>query len=188
MKLNHFSGIMLGAIAFVVFAGCGPSAQDLYNEAVRQVAVQQENLDRLRAGYDAARQKAILAVTKELAGATPDENAQNALKQLEGLSGSVGGTDLLAGSNLDQIDAAVDHLTKMQSAIESQQDILLGGVVKINETMKNIETPGTPENKHFEEVLNTMPEVQAYRRQEKRLEEAQKTLLEADKTLDASKK
>jgi hypothetical protein len=188
MKFNQVFGTVLGVLALMVFTGCGPSAQDLYDEAARQVKLQQERLDNLRPAYDAARQKAILAVTRELAGATPDENAQNALKQLEGISASVGGTDLLAGSNQDQLDAAIDHMTKMQSAIESQQSTLLGGVVKINETMKNIETPGTPENKRFEEMLAAMPEVQAFRRQENRLEEATKTMLEAEKALDAAAK
>jgi hypothetical protein len=188
MALNRCCCVAASFVVMALFSGCGPTAQDLYDEAARQMKLQQERLDNLRPAYDAARQKAMLAVTKELAGATPDENAQNALQQLDGLSASVGATDLLAGTNQDQLDAAVEHLTKMQSVIESQQSALLGGAAKIQETMKNIDTPGTAEHKRFEEMLAAMPEVQAYRRQVQRLNEAKQTLVEAEKGLTASEK
>jgi hypothetical protein len=188
MSLNRCCFAATSVVVMVLFSGCGPTAQDLYDEAARQMKLQQERLDNLRPAYDAARQKTMLAVTKELAGATPDENAQNALQQLDEHSASVGATDLLAGTNQDQLDAAVEHLTKMQSVIESQQGVLLSGAAKIQETMKNIDTPGTAEHKRFEEMLGAMPEVQAYRRQEQRLNEAKETLAEAEKVLAESEK
>jgi hypothetical protein len=188
MKFNQVACVVFVAIALVAVSGCGPTAQDLYDEAARQVKLQQERLDNLRPAYDAARQKALLAVTKEFAGATSDENAQNALKQLEGLSAQAGATDLLAGTHQDQIDAAIGHLTTMQAAIEAQQNGLLGGAAKISAATKNIETLGTPENKRFEEILGAMPEVQAFRRQEKRLEDATKIVLEAESKLAKSEK
>ena len=187
MKLTLLPCVALGGITLAVFAGCGPTAQDLYDEAARQVKLQQERLDNLRPAYDAARQKAILAVTRELAGATPDENAQKCAQATGRSVHPTSATDLLAGSNQDQLDSAIEHLTKMQSAIESQQNLLLGGAVKVNETMKNIETTGTPENKRFEEVLEAMPEVQAFRRQEQRLEQAKQTMLDAEAKVTAPK-
>jgi hypothetical protein len=145
--------------------------------------LQQERLDHLRPAYDAARQKGILAVTKELAGATPNENAQNALAQVEGLAATAGDTDLLAGTSQDQLDAAVNYLAGVQSVLEAQQSAIMGGASKINEVIKQIETPGTPANKRFEEVLSAMPEVQAYRRQEARLEQAKQAMLNAESRL-----
>lgn len=47
----------------------------------------------------------------------------------------------------------------------------------------NIKTPGTPEAKRFEEVLAKMPEVQAYERQQKRVEEAQQAVDETEAAL-----
>jgi len=179
---------MVVCLLLFVLVGCGPSPQDVYDRALKQVDREQVRLDSLRPAYDAARQKAMLAVTKELAGTTRDETAQNALKQLEGIAGSAGRTDLTSGTNQDQIDAAINHLTTMQTAIETQSG-LLGAVAKTNETLQKIETPGTPESKRFEEVLASMPEVQAYQRQEKRLADATKAALEAEAKLpDGAKK
>jgi hypothetical protein len=185
MTLNRFSinSIMAAVLIALMITGCGPTPQEAYDEAVRQVSLQQERLDSLRPAYDAARQKALLAVTQELAGATPDQNALNALAQIEGIAATTGNTDLLAGTKQDQLDAAVNHLTTMQAAIEAQQNALLGGAAKVTEVMKQIETPGTPENKRFEVVLDEMPEAQAYRRQENRLEQAAKAVLEAEAKL-----
>ncbi|HEX3600742.1 MAG TPA: hypothetical protein VHU84_11405, partial [Lacipirellulaceae bacterium] len=53
-------------------------------------------------------------------------------------------------------------------------------VAKANEVMTKIKTPGTPEAKKYEEKLATMPEVQAYERQQKRVERAQKDVDEAE--------
>jgi hypothetical protein len=157
--------------------GCGPSAEDLYDEALRQVSREQERLDSLRPAYDAARQAAMQTVFKEIAGATPEESAQSTLEQLDAIASA--GNQREGEVPKDEIDRAIGQLTAMQNAIQSAQGVLSGGA-KTNETMTKIRTPGTPEFKRFEEVLAAMPEVQAYERQQKRLNAASQAALAAE--------
>jgi hypothetical protein len=49
--------------------------------------------------------------------------------------------------------------------------------------MKQMKTPGTPEAKKYEEKLAAMPEVKAYQRQQKRVEQAQQDVDELEKEL-----
>src|SRR5688500_10795317 len=79
--LRGFSFLLL---VLVAIAGCGPNAQEKYDAAVKDLERAQARLDNLRPAYDAARDKAALAVCKEIAGVTPDESAMAALAQLEG--------------------------------------------------------------------------------------------------------
>jgi hypothetical protein len=173
----------------VTVVGCaGPSPQEKYTAAVELMNAEQARLDNLRPAYDAARKSAELAVFKEIAGATPDEATADALKQLEtvagGLTGAQGGETAGEGNaNAADLDATIDRLITAQSAMLDQQAALAGSIGKANETMTKIQTPGTPENKRFEELLAAMPEVQAYRRQEVRLARAKEAVEKAEAAL-----
>jgi hypothetical protein len=164
-----------------LLAGCGPSSQDLYDEALRQVRREQERLDSLRPAYDAARQTAIETVVKEITGTTPQESAQSTLQQLDAIAASAG-NKREGEVPQDEIDRAIGQLTAMQDAIQSAQGVLSPGA-KANQVVTQIRTPGTPEFKRFEEVLAAMPEVQAYERQRKRLREASQAALDAEAKL-----
>jgi len=181
--LFAIAGLLLSGLA-----GCaGPSPQEEYNTAVNVLNAEQARLDNLRPAYDAARQTAILAVCKELAGATPDELTTAAFEQLQGL---VGG-NLESQADDDQkpgdIDATIDQLLSAQSAMAEQSKALLGSAGKAGEVMEKIKTPGTAEHKRFVEVLAAMPEVQAYERQEKRLERAEQAVERAEAALPGGK-
>ena len=174
----------IGAVCLVLLlalVGCGPNPQEEYDEALRQVNREEERLDNLRPAYDAARKTATEAVYKEITGGTPEESTQSTLEQLENIAAGAG-KQPEGEKKGDDLDRAIEQLTAMQNTIESSQSVLLGGG-KINEVMTKIKTPGTPEAKRLEEVFAAMPEVQAYQRQEKRLERAKQAALAAEAKL-----
>src|SRR5689334_4381496 len=73
------ASIVIG-LCGILLSGCSESPQQKYDAAVRQLEQAQEQLDRLRPGYDAARQTAANAVCREIAGTTPEESASAAFK------------------------------------------------------------------------------------------------------------
>lgn len=169
-------------------AGCMDMAQEEYDQALRQVSLEQERLDSLRPAYDAARQTAMQTVYQEITGMTQEESAAAALGQIENIAASAG-VPPTGEAKGDDLDRAIDQLSKMQEAIEKSQSALTGRIVGSNEVMTKIRTPGTPEFRRFEVVLAAMPEVQAYERQKQRLEQASKAALEAEAKLpDGAKK
>src|SRR4029079_3034607 len=88
-----------------------------------------------------------------------------------------------AGRKGDELDKTIDNLIAAQKDVTEKQTALTARVAKANEVINKIKTPGTPEAKKFEEKLAAMPEVQAYQRQQKRLERAQQEVEEAEKDL-----
>jgi hypothetical protein len=67
--------------------------------------------------------------------------------------------------------------------MQEQAAALTEPITKARETMKLINTPGTPEAKRVDELIADLPEVKAYRRQEKRVERMQKAVDEAEALL-----
>jgi hypothetical protein len=177
----------------VAIAGCGPSAQEKYDVAVKDLERAQARLDGLRPAYDAAREKAALVVCKEIAGVTPDESAVAALKQLEGAADPVGASQAVDNQpkanasggkkRTSDADDAIDQLLAAHKNMQQQQAAMTGPIAKAYETMNKIKTPGTPEAKRFEEVLAKMPEIEAYQRQEKRCERAKQAVDDAEADL-----
>jgi hypothetical protein len=185
-----------------VFSGCGPSAQEKYDEAVRGLERARERLDQLRPAYDTARQTAANAVCKEIAGTTPEESASAALAGLgdvlnqpidgQAPAAATDGKNAAADKNEkkaptgrkgDELDKAIDNLVAGQKEMQEKQAALTGPVAKAQAVMAKIKTPGSPEAKKFEEKLATMPEAQAYERQQKRVEQAQTAVDEAKAAL-----
>jgi hypothetical protein len=129
--------------------------------------------------YLAAKQTAMRAVCKEFAGVTPDEALTGTLGQLDSMSKSLQDQQAEAAAKPGDIDALIAN----QEAALKQLGTLTGSGGKVGEVMKNIQTPGTPEAKRYEEVFNALPEVQAYLRQEQRLARAKQTVLDAEAKL-----
>jgi hypothetical protein len=177
-------------VLILLLVGCGPSAQEEYDAALRLVDRQQERLDALRPAYDGARQAAVLAVSKEFGGGSPEESATAALQQLEGVLSQAASTPAPAAPTrkdpFSAVDAAINNLTAAQEALKQQQATLSGSIDKANEVLKNIDTPGTAEAKRLEELLAGKPEVQAYRRQEERLEKAKQAANAAEAKLGSA--
>ena len=187
---------VLLAFALIIVVGCAPSPEQEFDRAIRALERAQTQLDRLRPAYDAAREKAMLEVCKELTGTTPEESAMAALSQLEGLADQA-----LTGLPTDgqptedaeatdkpvgDADAALDQLLAAHQSIREQQQAMANPIAKTRETIVKIQMPDTPEAKRFEEVFNEMPAVKAYRRQEERLERAQQKLADAEAALPDS--
>jgi hypothetical protein len=139
----------------------------------------------LRPAYDAAKITAANAVCKEIAGTTPEESASAALA---GLGNALNETALPAtddgkaagdikvappGRKGDELDRTIDGLVANEKKFQEKQAAITAPVAKANEVMTKIKTPGTPEAKKLEEKLASMPEAQAYERQQKRVEKAQ---------------
>ncbi|MEX2317609.1 MAG: hypothetical protein WD669_10695 [Pirellulales bacterium] len=176
-------------VTFVVLllAGCsGSPPQEEYDAAVTAMNTAQTQLDALRPAYDAAKQAAMLAVCKELAGATPEESLTGALAQLDSLTQANLDKQAQSDKKPGDIDATIDHLIAGQSAVSEHARGLFGSAGKVNEVMQKIKTPGTPEAQRFEEVFAAKPEVQAYQRQEQRLARAKQAMLEAEAKLPNS--
>lgn len=182
-------------LSLIVLSGCGQSAKEKYDAAVRELEQAQARLDNSRPAYDAARQTAANAVCREIAGTTPEESASVALQglgdvlnqtnasQAQGAgSGKTGDEGKKAGSGkkADDIDTTIDNLIAAEKNVQEKQATLTAPVAKANEVMNKIKTPGTPEAKRFEEKLAAMPEVKTYERQQKRVERAQKDVDEAE--------
>lgn len=186
---------ILSLFLLAALVGCGLSPQQKYDVAVKRLERAQARLDNLRPAYDAAREKAMLTVCKEIAGTTPEESALSALSQLQGatdqaLSGLTTDGQTAEGSEGPKLptsaDEAIDQLLDSHKAMQEQQKAVTGPIAKAYETMNKIKTPGTPEAARFEEVLAEMPEVKAYLRQEKRVESAQQAVDEAEDALPES--
>lgn len=191
---------MRRTILFLFFSlsavtGCMPETtpQEKYDAALKNLERAEARLDNLRPAYDAARQRAVQAVCEEIAGATPETSAEGAIKQLEGLlTGNVGTNEAVgdAAGDADKTkppigdaDAALDQLLGAHKQMQEQAAALTEPITKARETMKLINTPGTPEAKKVEERIATLPEVKAYLRQEKRVERMQKAVDEAEALL-----
>jgi hypothetical protein len=191
---------MLRGFSFLLFvvvaiAGCGSSAQEKYDSAVKDLERAQARLDNLRPAYDSAREKAALAVCKEIAGVTPDESAVAALTQLEGAADQAVESQAAdsqptaspsAGNKHTSDDEAIDKLLAAHKTLQEQQAVVTGPIAKAYDTMNKIKAPGTPEAKRFEEVLAKMPEVEAYQQQEKRVERAKQVVDDAEADLPKS--
>ena len=175
----------------LLIAGCsGPTAQEKYDAAERDLERSQQRLDNLRPAYDTARATAINAVCKEIAGTTPEESASAALAGLGDVlnqapappavdGGAPSAEDKNTSKKKDDLDTTIDNLIAAQKDVQEKQAALTAPVAKANEVMAKIKTPGTPEAKLMEEKMKTMPEVQAYERQQKRVEHAQQAVDEA---------
>lgn len=179
--------------------GCaGPTAHDKYDDAVRRLERAQAQLDKLRPAYDAARVTAANAVCKELSGTTLEESEYAALDALGGIvkPGAVpidasGNAETDAAKNKknpggkkgNELDQTIDNLISAQKDAQEKQAALTAPVVKASKVMSKITTPGTPEAQKFDEKLAAMPEVQAYERQQKRVEKAQQEVDDAEEAL-----
>jgi hypothetical protein len=190
MSIRH--SVILFAL---LVAGCaGPSAQEKYDTAERDLERAQQRLDNLRPSYDTARTAAINAVCQEIAGTTPDDAASAALAGLGDVLNPTTAppvadanalpADKNAGKKKDELDTTIDNLTAMQKDFQEKQAALTAPMAKAREVMAKIKTPGTPEAKQLDEKLKTMPEVQAYERQQKRVEKAQQAVDEAKSKLE----
>jgi hypothetical protein len=192
--------ITLSAFALVIATGCSsPSPKENYDEAVRELERAQARLDNLRPAYDTARQTAANAVCKEIAGTTPEESASAALAGLGDALNKAAvppavkdakddkkadeGKKAVPGKKGDELDKTIDNLIAGEKNLQEKEASLTAPVAKANEVMTKIKTPGTPEAKRYDEKLAAMPEVQAYERQQKRVERAQQAVDEAKKEM-----
>jgi hypothetical protein len=182
-------------IVSVALAGCGQSAQEKYDEAVDNLTRAQARLDHLRPAYDAAKQTATLAVCKEISGTTPEESQLGMLKELTGAAEEAN-KEPAAETPTDPTqkkkpvgdpDAAIDSLMAAEKKMGDKSAAASASILKTNDVMNKIKTPGTPENKRFEEVFGAMPEVEAYNRQQKRVDDAKEDLADAEKDLPGGK-
>src|SRR3954471_6963572 len=190
--LRYFYLLLL---LLTVVSGCGPSAKEKYDAALQEVDRAQAQLDKSRPAYDAAVQTAQNAVCREIAGTTPEESASAALQGLGNVLNQTAvappdeskkaepAKKVASGRKGDELDKTIDNLIAAQKNATEKQAALTAPVAKANEVMMNIKTAGTPEAKKFEEKLAAMPEVKAYKRQQKRLERAQQEVEEAEKDL-----
>jgi hypothetical protein len=188
------SRYILLIVMIALTSGCGPSAKEKYDDAVRELERAQARLDNLLPDYNAARATAINATCREIAGTTPEESASAALQGLGDLNQAVlpqaGATSkddstkgATKGKKSDDLDKTIDGLVAAQKNAQEKQAALTAPLAKANEVMSKIKTPGTPEAKRMEEKLAAMPEAQAYMRQQKRVADAQKDVDEAKTAL-----
>ena len=178
--------------------GCGPSAKEKYDEAVRELEKAEATLDSMLPAYQAAQQLAANEVCREIAGATPEESMTAASANIGDLLNQVAtpppadtktGDEpkkVAAGRKGDELDQTIDGLIAAQKNVAEKQAALAAPIAKAQEVMKNIKTPGTPEAKKYEEKLAGMREVKAFQRQEKRVKRAQEQVDELEKELPGS--
>jgi hypothetical protein len=185
MWQNRRLYILFAVLLAGASTGCDvePSPEIVYRAATAVLDREQAQLDRLRPAYDAARQTAMLNVCRELAGATPEESLAGALGQLDSLTKQAQENQANANTKPGDLDATIDQLIAGEAAVSEHAQGLLGSAGKVSVVIQKIKTPGTPEAKRFEEELNALPEVQAYKRQEERLERAKKAADEAEAKL-----
>lgn len=179
-----------------LLSGCmpEPTPQERYETALKNLERAEARLDNLRPAYDAARQRAAEAVCEEIAGATPETSAEGAIKQLEGLLTGNAGTNEAVGDAagdadkkappVGDADAALDQLLGAHKQMQEQAAALTAPITKARETMKLINTPGTPEAKKVEQRIANLTEVKAYLRQEKRVARMQAAVDEAEAQLE----
>jgi hypothetical protein len=174
--------------------GCGQSAEAKYKDAVDSYERAQRRLDALRPAYDAAKQTAILTVCKRITGTTPEESQLGMLKELTGTADEISKGQAADAADptvkkkpIGDADAAIDSLMAAEKKMGEKSAAASTSVLQTSEVMNKIKTPGTPENKQLEDELATMPEVSAYRRQEKRVEEAKEDVEDAEKDLPGGK-
>jgi hypothetical protein len=192
--LRH-SSLLLLLTMVVAAVGCGQSAQEKYDEAVDNLNRAQRRLDNLRPAYDAARQTAILTVCKQITGTTPEESQLGMLKGLTGAADDISKEQATEAADpsapkkkpVGDADAAIDSLMAAEKKMGEKSAAASASVLKTSDVMNKIKTPGTPENKKLEDELATMPEVTAYKRQEKRVEEAKEDVEDAEKDLPGGK-
>jgi hypothetical protein len=174
------------AVLLAAVAGCAPTAQEDYDQAVADLKRAEQRLDNLRPAYDEARKDASLQVCKEFAGATPDESAAAALQQLSAAVNEPAAAPEAPVSGKKPVgdaDAALDQLMAAQKDFSQKQATATAPLLKTQEVMRNIKVVGTPENKRFEEVLAEMPAAKTYQRQEKRVADAKQAVKEAEADL-----
>jgi hypothetical protein len=187
--MHHRQSLLSIALFVLALPGCAPSAQEEYDAALRNLERSESRLDNLRPAFDAAVKQAKQTVCKEIAGVTTEEQTEAALANIEGLlSGATEAAQTEAaadpqGRPVGDPDAALDQLLGAHADLQKQTAALTAPLAKATETMKLINTPGTAEAKRYEAVLAEMPEVKAYRRQEKRVERAQAALDAAEAAL-----
>jgi hypothetical protein len=189
---------LLGLYSLAAITACvpAPTPQQNYDNALKNLERAEARLDNLRPAYDAARERAALAVCEEIAGTTPEASAEGAIAHLETLltDGAATTTDkpldegTKAGAAkrkppLGDADAALDQLLDAHKQMQEQAAALTEPITKARETMKLINTPGTPEAARVEALLADQPEVKAYRRQEKRVARAQEAVDAAEAQL-----
>ncbi|HEY4234802.1 MAG TPA: hypothetical protein VGM76_15315 [Lacipirellulaceae bacterium] len=175
----------------MLLAGCGQSAQEKYDEAVDNMTRMQRRLDNLRPAYDAAKQTATMQVCKEITGSTPEESQLGMLKELTGTADEISAdqaADVKAEPGVKKkpigdADAAIDSLMAAEKKMGEKSAAASTSVLKVNDVLNKIKTPGTPENKRFEEVFNALPEVEAYNRQAERVKDAKEDVEDAKKDL-----
>jgi hypothetical protein len=191
--LRH-SSLLLLLTMLLAAVGCGQSAEEKYKDAVDSYERAQRRLDALRPAYDAARQAAILTVCKRITGTTPEESQLGMLKELTGTADEISKEQTAEAADpsvkkkpVGDADAAIDTLMAAEKKMGEKSAAASASVLKTSDVMNKIKTPGTPENKQLEDELATMPEVSAYKRQEKRVEEAKEDVEDAEKDLPGGK-
>src|SRR5262249_39823838 len=145
-----------------VVSGCGPSAKEKYDAAMRELDRTQERLDRLRPAYDAARLTAANALCREIAGTTPAESESaaiqgigNALNQLatppkDEAKQAEPAKKVPAGRKGDELDKIIENAAAAQKDLAEKQAsvaALAAPAAKAKEVMNKINTRGTPEAK-----------------------------------------
>jgi hypothetical protein len=78
---------LLGLYSLAAITACvpAPTPQQNYDNALKNLERAEARLDNLRPAYDAARERAALAVCEEIAGTTPEASAEGAIAHLETL-------------------------------------------------------------------------------------------------------
>lgn len=191
-------------LSLTTLTACAPATdpQADYDNALKNLERLEARFDNLRPAYDQARQRAAQTVCEEIAGATPEASAENAIANLNNLLTGSATVDADAtlespaaqapavrpvpapnSRPLGDADAALDQLLESQKQMQQQAAALTAPLAKARETMKLINTPGTPEAARVEALIADLPEVKAYRRAESRVERAQAAVDDAEAKL-----
>jgi hypothetical protein len=177
--MRHHPLLLLHSLTTLAACAPAPNPQADYEAALKNLERLEARLDNLRPAYDAARQRAAQTVCEEIAGTTPEASAEGAIANLENLL--TGATPPTADANSEKAapvgdaDAALDQLLESHKQLADQATKLTAPIAKARETMKLINTPGTPEAARVEALIADLPEVKAYHRAEKRVARAQAT-------------
>jgi hypothetical protein len=197
MRQHTLSILSLLSLTTLTACAPAPNPQADYDNALKNLERLEARLDNLRPAYDAARQRAAQTVCEEIAGTTPEASAENAIANLETLltggpaataetpADGEAATDAAAKPKppLGDADAALDQLLGAHEQMQKQAAAMTAPITKARETMKLINTPGTPEAARVEALIADQPEVKAYRRAEKRVERAQAAVDSAEAQL-----